>query len=680
MEATKIEHREQPSGFNRASSILIWQVLEGTQWQEAGIEIINDNSNTTRSQLLHAISAEYRLRTLRQGHDQQAIIASSVIDALAEHDSRESICRVLGMEEALTAQYIFSGIAEGVARKLRPVFIGRTMASRVLKPGDIINRLYASYRGAIERREFPEDSLNNLLTRTAEPFTRKTAAAKLLLQHASDDLDAPHHYLPISPLEKILTGLSGKYYAWNETRNNHPSEAGHFLLAKMLGNPQQELPLTYKGAVAVFWETYGEEAKQYSAQDLRQALTGEVQEFWEKSISLIGVPRPRKAAAEQPVVPDAPERPRTKTETKKHDWLNEEYWPDEPISDDEPDDDPFAATEVLTATRLGQDLTGDYLRTAGRFAVLTAEEEVTLAKTIEAGVFAENLLSSGELASATEDELREIARLGEAAREKMINHNLRLVVAVTTKYFKGGGHMALIDAIQEGNNGLLTAVERFDYAKGNKFSTYATWWIRQAVTRAVIKQDSTIRLTTTMHNRISLIRRIQDDFRKEFGRDPSIDEVAAEAKMTSGEVVFHLKAKQELVSLDAQIHGDSEDLALMDSIKDDKAADPQEALEKELQKTEFDRILAMLGPDDEELARLFFGVDTGKPLSIHEAAELLGTNPTKISTRIRRIRAKLRHPVIRSHFPEALAFLNESKPAKSKPDENGGQGDQAATL
>ena len=256
-----------------------------------------------------------------------------------------------------------------------------------------------------------------------------------------------------------------------------------------------------------------------------------------------------------------------------------------------------------------------YLKEIGRVALLTAEEEVTLAKRIEAG--------------------------DEKARRELAEANLRLVVSIAKRYVGRG--MLFLDLIQEGNLGLLKAVEKFDYRKGYKFSTYATWWIRQAITRSIADQARTIRIPVHMVETINKLMRVSRQLLQEFGREPSIEEIAEAMDMTDDKVREILKIAQEPVSLETPI-GEEEDSHLGDFIEDEDVLAPVDAVSFYLLKEQLEDVLGTLTPREERVLRLRFGLDDGRPRTLEE----VGQEFSVTRERIRQIEAKalrkLRHP------------------------------------
>jgi RNA polymerase primary sigma factor len=256
-----------------------------------------------------------------------------------------------------------------------------------------------------------------------------------------------------------------------------------------------------------------------------------------------------------------------------------------------------------------------YLKEIGRVPLLTAEEEVDLAKRIEAG--------------------------DEEARRKLAEANLRLVVSIAKRYVGRG--MLFLDLIQEGNLGLLKAVEKFDYRKGYKFSTYATWWIRQAITRAIADQARTIRIPVHMVETINKLMRISRQLLQEYGREPSIEEIAEAMGMTDDKVREILKIAQEPVSLETPI-GEEEDSHLGDFIEDEDVLAPVDAVSFYLLKEQLEDVLGTLTPREERVLRLRFGLDDGRPRTLEEVGQEFGVTRERIRQIEAKALRKLRHP------------------------------------
>ncbi len=301
-----------------------------------------------------------------------------------------------------------------------------------------------------------------------------------------------------------------------------------------------------------------------------------------------------------------------------------------------------------------------YLKEIGKVALLTPEEEVSLAQAMSAGNEAEQKLADlrrqreegEEVDSALEAALRKEFRAGETAKQKLAEANLRLVVSIAKRYVGRG--MLFLDLIQEGNLGLIKAVEKFDCTKGFKFSTYATWWIRQAITRAIADQARTIRIPVHMVETINKVIRVSRQLLQELGHDPSPNEIAAEMNMPVDKVREIMKIAQEPVSLETPI-GEEEDSHLGDFIPDEGASEPSEAASFTLLKEQLMDVLSTLTPREEKVLKLRFGIEDGRTRTLEEVGKEF--NVTR--ERIRQIEAKalrkLRHP---SRSKKLKDFLN----------------------
>ncbi len=298
-----------------------------------------------------------------------------------------------------------------------------------------------------------------------------------------------------------------------------------------------------------------------------------------------------------------------------------------------------------------------YLKEIGKVNLLTSEEEVELAQAMgagnEAAVQLEEMEKDGEeLPAEVKEELNKLIQKGEAAKKRLAEANLRLVVSIAKRYVGRG--MQFLDLIQEGNLGLIKAVEKFDYVKGFKFSTYATWWIRQAITRAIADQARTIRIPVHMVETINKVIRVSRQLLQELGHDPSPEEIAKEMGMPVDKVREILKIAQEPVSLETPI-GEEEDSHLGDFIPDEDASEPAEAASFTLLKEQLVEVLGTLTPREEKVLKLRFGLEDGRTRTLEEVGKEF--NVTR--ERIRQIEAKalkkLRHP---SRSKKLKDFLN----------------------
>jgi RNA polymerase primary sigma factor len=284
-----------------------------------------------------------------------------------------------------------------------------------------------------------------------------------------------------------------------------------------------------------------------------------------------------------------------------------------------------------------------YLKEIGKVPLLTAEEEVDLAKRIEAGLFAsEKIQTPGKkIAEKLRRELEAIERDGQIAKRKLVEANLRLVVSIAKRYVGRG--MLFLDLIQEGNLGLIRAVEKFDYTKGYKFSTYATWWIRQAITRAIADQARTIRIPVHMVETINKLIRIQRQLLQDLGREPTPEEIAHEMDLTPDKVREILKVSQEPVSLETPI-GEEEDSHLGDFIEDSDAVVPIDAASFILLQEQLDSVLHTLSEREKKVIQLRFGLTDGHPRTLEEVGREFGVTRERIRQIESKTLSKLRHP------------------------------------
>jgi RNA polymerase primary sigma factor len=310
-------------------------------------------------------------------------------------------------------------------------------------------------------------------------------------------------------------------------------------------------------------------------------------------------------------------------------------------SPDEPDSRPAPESADETRRPVTSDLVRIYLREIGRVPLLTAEDEVELAKSIEAGLFAEEKLAGGlPCAAADRPELALLAAEGLRAKQRLIEANLRLVVSIAKRYIGRG--LGFLDLIQEGNLGLIRAVEKFDYTKGYKFSTYATWWIRQAITRAIADQARTIRIPVHMVETINKMARVQRQLHQDLGREATADEIAAEMGMPADRVAEIQRIAQEPVSLQAPIGEEDSDLG--DFIEDTDAVVPIEAAAFIMLQDQLEQILDTLSCREQKIIQLRFGLTDGHPRTLEEVGREFGVTRERIRQIESKTLAKLRHP------------------------------------
>jgi RNA polymerase primary sigma factor len=287
------------------------------------------------------------------------------------------------------------------------------------------------------------------------------------------------------------------------------------------------------------------------------------------------------------------------------------------------------------------DLVRIYLREIGRVPLLTAEDEVELAKSIEAGLFAEEKLGGGiPMLGAIHGDLELLVGEGIRAKQRLIEANLRLVVSIAKRYIGRG--LVFLDLIQEGNLGLIRAVEKFDYTRGYKFSTYATWWIRQAITRAIADQARTIRVPVHMVETINKLARVQRQLHQELGREASSDEIAAEMGLEPERVAEIQRIAQEPVSLQSPIGEEESDLG--DFIEDADAVVPMEAAAFIMLQDQLERVLDQLAEREQRIIQLRFGLTDGHPRTLEEVGREFGVTRERIRQIESKTLAKLRHP------------------------------------
>ena len=297
-------------------------------------------------------------------------------------------------------------------------------------------------------------------------------------------------------------------------------------------------------------------------------------------------------------------------------------------------------------TSVSADSVGVYLKQIGKVALLNAEEEVQLAKCIEAGLYAaERVRRAAEFAEELCPQLRRdlawIARDGERAKKRLLEANLRLVVSLAKRYTGRG--MAFLDLIQEGNVGLIRAVEKFDYTKGYKFSTYATWWIRQAITRAMADQARTIRIPAHLTEIINQLASVQRDLRQSWGREPTPEELAREIDLPPQKVLELQQYAREPLSLDQTV-GEQGDSRLGDFIEDSQAVVAMDAVSFVLLRQDLQSVLATLSEREASIARLRFGLIDGRPRTLDEIGQVHGVTRERIRQIETKTMSKLRHP------------------------------------
>jgi RNA polymerase primary sigma factor len=314
--------------------------------------------------------------------------------------------------------------------------------------------------------------------------------------------------------------------------------------------------------------------------------------------------------------------------------------PEEFVLSDEDEDD--APAQQVAAAGATADPVKDYLKQIGKVPLLNAEQEVELAKRIEAGLFAEDKLAAADkLNPKLKRELEIIAEDGRRAKNHLLEANLRLVVSLAKRYTGRG--MLFLDLIQEGNLGLIRAVEKFDYTKGYKFSTYATWWIRQAITRAMADQARTIRIPVHMVEVINKLARVQRQMLQDLGREPTPEELAKELDMTPEKVIEVQKYGREPISLHTPL-GEDGDSEFGDLIEDSEAVVPADAVSFTLLQEQLHSVLDTLSEREAGVVSMRFGLTDGQPKTLDEIGKVYGVTRERIRQIESKTMSKLRHP------------------------------------
>ncbi len=318
---------------------------------------------------------------------------------------------------------------------------------------------------------------------------------------------------------------------------------------------------------------------------------------------------------------------------------------------DDAEDSPHTAPLFDLSNVPIDDSVGLYFREMGQQSLLTAEEEVNLAMEIEAGRAATESLKEGEVSLDEKDKLEIIEEIGDAARAHLIRANTRLVVSIAKKY-RGRG-LQFLDLIQEGNVGLMKAVEKYDYRRGNRFSTYATWWIRQAVTRALANHGRTIRIPAHLGGRISKLYQIAQELEQEYGRQPTAEEIAIFMELPADRVRWMLRTSRQPVHLERPV-GDESDAELGDFIEDVEAPPPAEAVANQMLTEELGDILDQLTPREARILRLRYGLQDGESRTLKEVGEMFGLSRERIRQLEKEALRKLRHPNFAGHLRQYL--------------------------
>ena len=344
-------------------------------------------------------------------------------------------------------------------------------------------------------------------------------------------------------------------------------------------------------------------------------------------------PRAATALVDEPAV-DIDARPRAP-------WPSSTRPPETDAADTTTETSPVAVSD-LDEIAPSADLVRVYLNEIGKVSLLTAADEVELAKRIEAGLYADHLLERPNRYGVTKRrDLRAVMIDGERAKDHLLRANLRLVVSLAKRYTGHG--MPFLDLIQEGNLGLIRAVEKFDYTKGFKFSTYATWWIRQAISRAMADQSRTIRLPVHLVEQVNKLQRIRRELNQSLGREATNAELARELDLTEERILELIDLSRDLVSLDQTV-GTDDDASLGDFIADEKAPDAEAAVEAGLMRAQLHAVLGSLDEREAAVIRMRYGLDDGQPHTLDEIGRAFKLSRERIRQIERETMAKLRHP------------------------------------
>ena len=334
------------------------------------------------------------------------------------------------------------------------------------------------------------------------------------------------------------------------------------------------------------------------------------------------------------------------------DVSNEEPPEDElELAEDEDEEDKETDTPDDLAHIDTDDTIGLYLKEVSRVPLLTAEEEVDLAQRIERGRMAREELAKGNVENNRRVELRALIEDGWNAREHLITANSRLVISVAKKYMGRG--VPFLDLIQEGNIGLIRATKKFDYRRGHKFSTYATWWIRQAVTRAIADQGRTIRVPVHMGDQINKLLRVQHQLTQRLGREPAVEELAETLDVSPKKVENMIQVARRPLSLETPTD-DEEDSVLGDFIEDDEAPPPDESATYNLLKEHLEDVLNGLPPREVRILQLRYGLLDGQAYTLEEVGRKMGVTRERVRQIEAQALSRLRHPIIRRKLRDYL--------------------------
>jgi len=327
---------------------------------------------------------------------------------------------------------------------------------------------------------------------------------------------------------------------------------------------------------------------------------------------------------------------------------------EELVEEEEAEDDTrrtLATDDNYLANIDTDDTIGLYLKEVGRVPLLTAEEEVELAQRIERGRLAREELARGNVTPRRRMELQRLVEDGWAAREHLITANSRLVISVAKKYMGRG--VPFLDLIQEGNIGLIRAAKKFDYRRGHKFSTYATWWIRQAVTRAIADQGRTIRVPVHMGDQINKLLRVQHQLTQRLGRDPTVEELAEALEVTPQKVENMIQVARRPLSLETPTD-DEEDSVLGDFIQDDEIPAPDDTATYNLLREHLENVLDGLPPREVRILQLRYGLLDGQAYTLEEVGRKMGVTRERVRQIEAQALSRLRHPAIRRKLREYL--------------------------
>lgn len=378
-------------------------------------------------------------------------------------------------------------------------------------------------------------------------------------------------------------------------------------------------------------------AKKAAPAKAKKAAAKKVDESTEE-VEFVEVSETRVDADGKKVLPDLPDSEFEK-DLANDPTLKKDEEDSYTLSSADDTDEPAQQVMVAGATA---DPVKDYLKQIGKVALLNAAEEVELAKRIEAGLFAEEKIAKGgRIAEKTQEELEWIIVDGRRAKNHLLEANLRLVVSLAKRYTGRG--MLFLDLIQEGNLGLIRAVEKFDYTKGFKFSTYATWWIRQAITRAMADQARTIRIPVHMVEVINKLARVQRQMLQDLGREPTPEELALELDMTAEKVIEVQKYGREPISLHTPL-GEDGDSEFGDLIEDSEAIVPADAVSFTLLQEQLHSVLDTLTERESGVVSMRFGLTDGQPKTLDEIGKVFGVTRERIRQIESKTMSKLRHP------------------------------------